>query len=86
MSNNIDESRLKEIIKTAIVEVLEERRDLVREANAGAKQAPEHLLTLTSAGTNAPTVGPTAKTIIFWVALLMTALLLYQLMVFRTTP
>ena len=30
-TSTLDEDRLKELLKTAIVEVLEERRDLVRE-------------------------------------------------------
>jgi hypothetical protein len=59
----MDEVKLKEIVKAAIVEVLEERRDLMQQT--------------VPAGSN-PAIGSTAKTILFWVALLLTAVLVYQ--------
>jgi len=65
-----DESRLKELIKTAIVEVLEERRDLFRPGAAGPKASDVQI--------------SMAKTIAFWTALLVIAVLLYR--VFAAHP
>src|SRR5262245_6973253 len=80
MANGTDESRLKEVVKAAIIEVLEERRDLLRGAIASGEPAQ-----LLAAGAVRPNVGmsSTVKTIIFWVVLLLTAVLLYQIVAIR---
>jgi hypothetical protein len=65
MPNGIDEGKLKEIVKTAILEVLTEQRDLVRQASIASAVATGRR-------------GTTAKVILFWVVLLLTAVLLYQ--------
>ena len=80
MANGTDESRLKEIVKAAVIEVLEERRDLLHAAVASAD--PTNLL---AAGAARPNVGmsSTAKTILFWALLLLTAVFLYQVLTLR---
>jgi hypothetical protein len=80
MANGTDESRLKEIVKAAIIEVLEERRDLLRQAAVSAD-----LTSLFAASANRPNVrmNSTAKAILLWVAILLTAVLLYQIVTLR---
>jgi len=68
MENPTDETRLKELIKTAIVEVMEEQGFV----------KPRSSKPIGSASLN-----PMAKTIAIWAALLITAVLLYQVLVAR---
>jgi len=63
MANTPDETRLKELLKQAVVEVLEERRDLIPQTSSNA-----HVISSTA-----------IKNILFWIALLLTAVLLFQI-------
>jgi len=63
MENPTDETRLKELIKTAIVEVLEEQGFVKPRASKPSGNA---------------SLNSTAKTIAIWAALLITAVLLYN--------
>ena len=86
MSNTGDESRLKEIVKAAIVEVLEERRDLWRNVateSGNTQQAQLVSPTLPLTASRGPAISSTIKVILLWVVLLMTMVLLYQLAALR---
>jgi len=68
MTNPTDESRLKELIKTAIVEVLEEQGFV-------KPRAPKPFGNVS--------LNSTAKVIAIWVAILATTVLLYQVLLAR---
>jgi len=73
MANTPDEAKLKELLKSAVVEVLEERRDLVRKA---VTEAIEDMGIVSTRGSQP--LNRTVKTIVFCIILLLTAILLYQ--------
>jgi hypothetical protein len=73
MANTPDEAKLKELLKSAVVEVLEERRDLVRKA---VTEAIEDMGIVSTRGSQP--LNRTVKAIVFCIVLLLTAILLYQ--------
>jgi hypothetical protein len=86
MSNTGDESRLKEVVKAAIIEVLEERRDLWRNVATESGNSPQAQLlspTLTLSASRGPAISSTVKVILLWVVLLMSMVLVYQLATLR---